>query len=56
MRSWANLKVDELLISRFFQFDAFQNLNSRPVGLGTHEHSLDPSYFKIIYSFIYYEP
>ena len=49
MRSWENLKVDELVkLSRLFQSDTLKNLNTRPVGVGTHELRLNKSYFKTI--------
>ena len=49
MRSWENLKVDELVkLSRLFQSDTLKNLNTRPVGVGTHELHLNKSYFKTI--------
>ena len=49
MRSWENLKVDELVkLSRLFQSDTLKNLNTRPMGVGAHELRLDKTYFKTI--------
>ena len=62
MRSWENLKVDELVkLSRLFQSDTLKNLNTRPVGVGTHELRLNKIYSRplqhyLLFIFEFYLP